>query len=208
MKRLVIINLILIIIIYLIPLKEKDVENIIKEEIEEPPPAVALEVEVTSRHNTPRPEPIQKITTLAVDSDLRQISNLTGDEFNKMLEGTALYGIGNALAEAEIKHNINGLYLMGLACLESGYGTSKYAIERNNLVGWNAVDSNPNKATYFTSKSECISFVASKLKVNYLSEDGRYFEGFTARDIDKHYCSDKKHADKIIQIVNKLTKKL
>ena len=60
----------------------------------------------------------------------------------------------------------------------------------------------------FKSKEECLTFVSNKLKTNYLSENGCYFEGFTGRDIDKHYCTDKKHIDKICNIVNKLIKKI
>ena len=76
------------------------------------------------------------------------------------------------------------------------------------LYGWNAVDSNPNKASYFDSKEECILYVAEKLQKNYLTEGGAYFEGYTIKDIDKHYCTDKEHSNKIISIVNKLTKDL
>lgn len=83
-------------------------------------------------------------------------------------------------------------------------GTSKFARERNNLVGWNAVNSNPNKASYFDSKEECILYVAEKLKANYLSENGCYFNGYSAKAIDVRYCTDKEHANKIIQIINKL----
>jgi beta-N-acetylglucosaminidase len=87
-------------------------------------------------------------------------------------------------------------------------GTSNYAVNRNNIVGWNAVDSNPNKAKRFKSKDDCILYVADKLKTNYLSENGIYFEGYSARAIDVHYCTDKEHADKIINIVEKLNNKL
>jgi beta-N-acetylglucosaminidase len=145
---------------------------------------------------------------LTVTSDLRILSNLTADDYNKMLSGTALKGLGGALAQAEKESGVNGLYLMGLACLESGYGTSNFARNRNNLVGWNAVDSDPKKATYFKSKDECIIFVAERLKKNYLSENGCYFKGYSARDVDKKYCTDKKHADKIVNIVNKLKNKI
>ena len=51
-------------------------------------------------------------------------------------------------------------------------------------------------------------FVASKLKANYLTEGGAYHEGFSARSIDVHYCTDKRHADKIVKIVSDLLKKL
>lgn len=200
LKILIICNILLLILLYIIP-KPKTEETQIKEEI------ISAEViQVTTRYqDTPRKS---KNLTITVNSDLRNTSNLTAEEFDKMLEGTNLYGLGEALEKAEQEYSINGLYLMGLACLESGYGTSSYAINRNNLVGWNAVDSNSNKASYFESKLECILYVAGKLKTNYLSENGKYFNGYTAKAIDIKYCSDSNHADKIISIVNKLVKKL
>ena len=145
---------------------------------------------------------------LTVDSDLRIPSNVTAEEINLMLEGTNLYGLGEAFVQAEQKYGVNALYMMGLACEESGFGTSAFALKRNNLYGWNAVDSNPDKATYFNSKEEATMFVASKLKANYLTEGGAYHEGFSARSIDLHYCTDKRHADKIVKIVSDLLKKL
>ncbi len=98
--------------------------------------------------------------------------------------------------------------MMGLACLESGYGTSNFARERNNLYGWNAVDSNPNKASKFESKESATLYVAEKLAKNYLTEGGAYYEGKSARAIDVHYCTDKQHADKICNIVSTLKGKL
>lgn len=76
------------------------------------------------------------------------------------------------------------------------------------MYGWNAIDSNPDKASYFESKEECILYVAEKLQQNYLTEGGTYFEGYTAKDIDVHYCTDPKHANKIINIVNRLVKEV
>lgn len=146
--------------------------------------------------------------TLTVDSDLRVASNITAEEIDKMLSGTNLEGLGVAFVEAEEKYNVNALYMMGLACVESGYGSSAFAVNRNNLYGWNAVDSNPDKATYFKSKEESTLYVASKLKANYLTEGGAYHEGFSAKSIDVHYCTDKEHAQKIVNTVNELLRKL
>lgn len=145
---------------------------------------------------------------LDVNSDLRIPSNVTAEDIDKMLEGTALHGLGYAFVKAEKQYGVNALYMMGLACLESGWGTSKYAVNRNNLYGWNAVDSNPDKAKYFSSKEEATMFVSQKLKQNYLTEGGAYFEGYSARAVDVHYCTDKKHADKIVNIVAELVEKL
>ena len=201
MKKIIIINLILLLLIFIGPRQEQnikivnDIKNVIIENAVE---IIPEEIVI---------EPIINLD-LTTTSDLRTPSNLKAEDYDKMLEGTNLYGIGTALEQAEKEHSVNGLYLMGLACLESGYGTSNYAVNRNNLVGWNAVNSNPNKASYFDSKEECILYVAEKLKTNYLSENGCYFNGYSARAIDVKYCSDKEHADKIVSIVNKLKNKI
>lgn len=199
MKRLLIINIILILLIYIIPSKNIDIA---KEEIIQ----ITETIKITNRGM----EQKRNIKNLNIDvnSDLRILSNLTAEEYNKMLENTELNNLGNALEKAEKEYGVNGLYLMGLACLESGYGKSEFARKRNNLVGWNAVNSNPNKASYFESKEECILYVAKRLKTNYLNKNGCYFNGYSARTIDVKYCTDKKHADKIIQIINKLKVRL
>lgn len=183
-------------------LEEKRVEE---QPIEEP----TAPVEEPPVEEVPAPvEEIKKNLEFNIDSNLRILSNLSSEDFDKMLEGTALKGIGPALAQAEKEHGINGLYLLGLACLESSYGNSSFAKNRNNLVGWGAYDNNPQNAKYFSSKSECILYVANKLKTNYLSESGPYFNGYTATAINKKYSSDKKHAQKIVSIVNNLKNKI
>lgn len=199
MKRLLIINIILILLIYIIPSKNTEIT---KEEIIQ----ITETIKITNRGM----EQKRNIKNLNIDvnSDLRILSNLTAEEYNKMLENTELNNLGNALEKAEKEYGVNGLYLMGLACLESGYGKSEFARKRNNLVGWNAVNSNTNKASYFESKEECILYVAERLKTNYLNKNGCYFNGYSARAIDVKYCTDKKHADKIIQIINKLKVRL
>lgn len=207
MKKGLLINIILILLICIIPNTKKvgileDISNVeIPQQIETTP-------EITSRGTTEiRTEPT-KNTKLTTDTDLRILSNLTENDYNTMLANTNLANLGETFVKIEREYNINGLYMVGLACLESNYGKSRFAIERNNLVGWNAVDSNPNKASYFSSKENCLLFVAGKLKTNYLSENGCYFNGYTGRAVDKRYCTDTKHIDKICNIVNKLTKKI
>ena len=149
-----------------------------------------------------------KNLNLTADMDLRTRSNISAEEADKMLAGTNLKGLGSAFVKAEQMYDVNALYMIGLACLESAYGTSTYAKERNNLFGWNAVDSNPNKASSFKSKEDAILLVAKSLQKNYLRKGGAYYAGYSARAIDVHYCTDKAHADKIVSIVNRLKQKL
>lgn len=209
MKRQIIILLILFALVYIIPknteIKLANIETNEPEIVTETP---EKNIVVTSRSGVREPTKVEKIYNVDMNTNLTTKSNVDIVEYQKMLEGTALYEIAESLYNSEQKYSVNGLYLMGLACLESAYGKSDFAKKRNNIVGWNAVDSNPGKASYFNSKSECIDFVASKLKKNYLTENGCYFSGYTAKDIDKHYCTDKQHANKIINIIKNLEKKL
>ena len=123
MKKMILINIVLVILVSLIP----DIP-----ELQEEVTAPIYEPTVTSRSGVER-KPVKNYS-LTIDMDLREKSNLTADEYNAMLAGTNLEGIGAALEQAEHQFNVNGLYLLGLCCLESGYGTSSYAVNRNNLV--------------------------------------------------------------------------
>lgn len=205
-KNMIIINATLLVLCYVIPKPQINVQ-LAETEIENQEIVTVERQEITNRSKTDRKE-VVKNYIVNDETDLRTKSNMSIEEYQKMLENTALYEIAESLYNAEQKFGVNGLYLMGLACLESFYGNSNFAKNRNNIFGWNAVDSNPGKASYFTSKNECVMFVAEKLSNNYLSENGCYFEGYTAKDIDKHYCTDKQHANKIIKIIEKLEKNL
>lgn len=205
-KKVIITNIALLTFCYIIPKPQINLQVSQQNEIKEVQVMTEL-AEVTNRSEVDRQQ-IIKNYIVNNETDLRTKSNISIEEYQKMLENTALYEIAESLYNAEQKFGVNGLYLMGLACLESSYGNSNFAKNRNNIFGWNAVDSNPGKASYFISKTECVMFVAEKLSYNYLNENGCYFEGYTAKDIDKHYCTDKQHANKIIKIIEKLEKKL
>lgn len=205
-KKVIITNIALLAFCYIIPKPQINLQVSQQNETKEVQ-VMTEAAEVTNRSKVDRQQTIKNYI-VNNETDLRTKSNVSIEEYQKMLENTALYEIAESLYNAEQKFGVNGLYLMGLACLESSYGNSNFAKNKNNIFGWNAVDSNPRKASYFTNKSECVMFVAEKINNNYLNENGCYFEGYTANDIDKHYCTDKQHANKIIKIIEKLEKKL
>ena len=205
--RLLIINIILALLLPLIPKGKIELTYTVNNEIKKVT-LVNITTEETQEEINEIVEELEKNYSLSLVTDLRTKSNLNAIDYDTMLDGTNLYGIGKALEQAEKKYSVNGLYLMGLCILESGWGTSDFAIKRNNLVGWNAIDANPQLASTFESKEQCILYVAEKLQQNYLTEGGAYFEGYTAKDIDIHYCTDKQHANKIVNIVNNLIEKI
>lgn len=146
--------------------------------------------------------------SLTVDSSLRELSNFTEEDYERMLQGTSLASLGKTLVEIENTYNINGMYMIGLAAVESGFGTSNIAVTKNNITGYCAYDSNTSKAKVFNSYADCLKVTARHLDKNYLTEGGAYHEGLSARSIDVHYCTDKRHADKIVNVAHELIKKL
>ena len=161
-KKVIITNIALLTFCCIIP--KPQIEVGMQEEQAEIQMAVVTEVQeeiqITNRSKVDRQQTIKNYI-VNNETDLRTKSNVSIEEYQKMLEGTALYETAESLYNAEQKFGVNGLYLMGLACLESSYGNSNFAKNRNNILGWNAVDSNPGKASYFTSKSECVMLHAA-----------------------------------------------
>lgn len=117
MKKLIQINIILIIIIQLIPINKQTKPK----QVEMKQSKVVAEVKQIEQEQTTQTELKQINLILDTNSDLRITSNLSAEQFNKILTNTGLEGLGKSFEEAEKKHNINGLYLIGLACLESNY---------------------------------------------------------------------------------------
>ncbi len=77
-------------------------------------------------------------------NDISEITEVTAEELenavNTLKENNGLKGLGAYFIEAQNKYNINAIMLVAIACLESAYGTSKLAIEKNNLFGLRAND--------------------------------------------------------------------
>lgn len=86
--------------------------------------------------------------------------------------------------EAERQYGVNAVFLSAVAALESGWGESAIAKNRNNLFGWNGDDS----FKIFSSVSEGIMYVARMIKQNYLTPGGSCFYGYNVEDIERSYC--------------------
>ena len=90
------------------------------------------------------------------------ISSSTFDSVAASKKNSALAGMGEAFLRAQNEYGVNALLLYSMACLESAYGTSYLAQNKNNLFGWSAVDSSPiESASYFSSIEQCIEEQAS-----------------------------------------------
>lgn len=143
-------------------------------------------------------------------NDWRVLSGLSSEDFNKMLKGTALEGLGYLFVQNEEEHQINGVLTMCLIGLESSWGSSEYAQKYFNFGGIGATDfntdANVNKSA--TNRSEGIWNVFNKLKTQYLTSNGTWFNGYGVQDVNQKWCSQISWALKIIRIAGEKTQLL
>lgn len=124
---------------------------------------------------------------------------------SKIKPGSPLAALVNAFYTAGQKYNVDQVYLVAHAALESAWGTSVFARERNNLYGYQAYDSNPDAAGYFTSKENCIDFIARFVSQSYLSPNGKWYGGSpTLKGMNVRYATAKHWSSSIASICNQL----
>lgn len=133
---------------------------------------------------------------MANPEDITIKSNVSQRQLSLILEGTKLEGLAEAYILAERKYNINAIHLVSLTVLESAWGESRLAINKNNISGFSAFDLNPyNDAKYFESKDECIMVTAKTLNENYVGENL-----ISLKEINSKYASDSQWNYKIAVI--------
>lgn len=150
--------------------------------------------EQVSRHAAPR--------YCAATFDITCISGATAHEFNRLFAGTPLSGLGNAFIRAEQENQINALFLASIAIIESNWGASVLAREKNNLFGFGAYTNSPDSAVAFSSKTDCILHVARFLRQHYI--DGNFYRGRSIADINKLYAADTAWSEKVFSTMLKL----
>lgn len=112
--------------------------------------------------------------------NLGKYQGISVSALNKILKGKGtLDGQGKAFVEACKKNNINEIYLIAHAFLESGYGTSNFASGRYgayNYFGIGAFDNDPDYAMKFaknkgwTSPAKAIMGGASFVRKDYINK--------------------------------------
>lgn len=103
--------------------------------------------------------------------------------------------------------NIDQVYLLAHAILESAWGTSNIATQKNNLFGYMAYDSDPfNSAKPFPNFEEAIAFQAKFVSTQYLTSSGKFYGGSpTLSGMNKKYATSKTWADSIARIATALS---
>jgi len=162
------------------------------------------------------------LASLSYDMDVGVPSGLSLDQFREILQGISQDRNGifeencDYFYYAEQEYGINGVFLASIAILESGWGTSSIALNKNNLFGYQAYDNSPyESAKEFESYAEGIDLVARVLIKYYLNPsgtpifggdvaDGRYYSGETISAVNKHYASNSNWASSVYSIMKML----
>lgn len=134
-----------------------------------------------------------------------EIDNLIKDNTTAV---SKLRNLGKEFIDKQNKYGANALLMLGVAINESGWGTSDYAINRNNLFGHAAYDSDPDgNASSYSSPAFSIYWHAYK----YVSDGymdpadsaGRYFGsslGAKSSGMNVKYASDPYWGEKAARI--------
>ena len=110
-----------------------------------------------------------KISASTMDAFLRYMRN--------DYSGSAINNKGYAFVDNGDEYGFNAALLYALSCQESAYGTSDYAVYRNNLFGWNAYDDSPNNASYFSSVDVAIKEMMGRNLRRYADFSDSRFNG-------------------------------
>lgn len=116
-------------------------------------------------------EEIEESKVVYNTTDIAHKSSYTAEQFDAIInkvftdmnkKTTSLTTIGDSLYKVEQENDVNGLYLLGIASFESGWGTSDLATKSNNLYGL--------IGRKFNSVDECTEYMGSWLRSAYIDK--------------------------------------
>ena len=167
----------------------------------------------------------QLLSKLSFDMKLNQPSGLTLEQFkkiltdskdkNKIFENNAEY-----FYYIEKQYQINGVFVAAVGIHESAWGTSQIALNKNNLFGYGAYDSNTYNGAYsFSNYAESIDLLARVFVKYYLNPKGTniyggekavgtYYTSSTLTGINNKYATDKNWANAVYTHMKYLYNKL
>ncbi len=145
--------------------------------------------------------------------DLTEATNYSAEDLDKVfsllnINNSLLENKGATFKEAEEHYHINALYLLSHSALESDWGRSKIAKDKNNFFGITAYDTTPYlSAKTFDDVDKGILGATKWIKENYIDR-GRTFLGNKASGMNVEYASDPYWGEKIASVMMKINEKL
>ena len=170
---------------------------------------------------------VQRIKmTLSESMPLNESTDLTLEDYKKMLSGNASDKNHILEENAEVFYNMdknyhmNGVFLASIAIHESAWGTSTIAKDKKNLFGYGAYDNSPYASSFaFDTYAEGIELVAKALVKYYINEEGTpiyeeelakgsYYEEPTVASVNKRYASDENWHNRVYSYMEYLYNRL
>ena len=165
------------------------------------------------------------ISTLNFQVKLNKPSGLTLEQFKKVLkddkdENKIFENNAEYFYYIEKQYNINGIFVASIGVHESNWGKSNIALQKNNLFGYGAYDSNPYNGAYnFSNYSESIDLISRVFVKYYINPKGTsiyggekavgtYYNGSNLSGINKKYASDSNWANAVYSHMQYLYNKL
>ena len=145
--------------------------------------------------------------------NLTEPTNYSADELNRVysmmnIRNSRLAGKGAIFKEAEKRYGINALYLMAHSALESAWGRSQIANDKNNFFGIAAYDTSPyDSAKKFDDVDKGILGAAKWIRENYIDR-GRDHLGNKVTGMNVRYASDPYWGEKIASIMMNINSRL
>ena len=145
--------------------------------------------------------------------NLTEPTNYSADELNRVysmmnIRNSRLAGKGAIFKEAEKHYGVNALYLMAHSALESAWGRSQIANDKNNFFGIAAYDTSPyDSAKKFDDVDKGILGAAKWIRENYIDR-GRDHLGNKATGMNVRYASDPYWGEKIASIMMNINSRL
>lgn len=164
-------------------------------------------------------------SNLSFNMALNKPSGLTLEQFKKILNDSKdknkiFANNAEYFYYIEKQYNINGVFVAAVGIHESAWGTSKIALQKNNLFGYGAYDSNPYNGAYdFSNYSESIDLISRVFVKYYINPKGTsiyggekavgtYYNGSNLSGINKKYASDSNWANAVYSHMQYLYNKL
>ena len=164
-------------------------------------------------------------SNLSFNMALNKPSGLSLEQFKKILNDSKdknkiFTNNSEYFYYIEKQYNINGVFVAAVGIHESAWGTSKIALQKNNLFGYGAYDSNPYNGAYnFSNYSESIDLISRVFVKYYINPKGTsiyggekavgtYYNGSNLSGINKKYASDSNWANAVYSHMKYLYNKL
>lgn len=131
----------------------------------------------------------------------RSKTGFTASQFDQYINANAkanskLRGLGSAFVSHQNTYGANAILMLGVAINESAWGSSGIALNKNNLFGYSANDSNPSgDASVYDTPEDSVKFYAKEAISNQYLDilDWRYFGphlGDKESGLNVKYASD------------------